>query len=523
MDTKQRTILRDLGTTVVVAVLLLGAAGCSSSKDSASHTGTTATTSDGSAASTTAVRTTAADLLPAADVPVAKVSGPITGGSPAVPFNSLPSDVAASTGYTEHEFFLSGTARSFRQQGSWGSDGKWTAVPDKKASYRTRMIVRRPADPAKFNGTVIVEWLNVSAGMDSDPDFGLAHDELLRDGYAYVGVSVQKVGVMGGGGLLPVPGFTPKALRQQNPGRYGSLHQPGDDYSYDIFAQAAEAVRHPAGLDPLGGLARKHVIGDGESQSAFRMVTFVDAIQPITHVFDGFLIHSRAGNGDELNKAEADKMPKVAFIRSDTSVPVFQFETETDLFVLGFYPARQADTDKVRTWEVAGTSHADASVLNYGLESGKVSAPDERFDIANSCGPINAGPQTYVLRAAIAALNAWVAKGTPPPAGPPIDVVRGVIQRDADGNVLGGVRSPAVDAPIATLSGEHNAKPGIFCQVFGSTTPYTPAHLAQLYPTHATYVAKVKAAATAAVKAGHLLRADATIIDGLAATAKIPS
>ncbi|HEY4376844.1 MAG TPA: alpha/beta hydrolase domain-containing protein, partial [Acidimicrobiales bacterium] len=254
-----------------------------------------------------------------------------------------------------------------------------------------------------------------------------------------------------------------------------------------------------------------------------RMVTFVDAIQPITHVFDGFLIHSRAGNGDELNHAEAGKMPKVAFIRSDTSVPVFQFETETDLFVLGFYPARQADTDKVRTWEVAGTSHADASVLDYGLESGKRSAPDERFDIANSCGPINAGPQAYVLRAAITALTDWVADGTPPPKGPLFDVQGGRLQRDADGNVLGGVRSPAVDAPIATLSGEHNAKAGIFCQVFGSTVPYTTAHLTQLYPTHAAYVAKVKASAASAVKAGHLLPADATIIDRTAASAHVPS
>ena len=49
---------------------------------------------------------------------------------------------------------LSGTAKSY------------TASPT-TADYTTRMLVRRPADPKKFNGTVIVEWNNVTAQHDS--------------------------------------------------------------------------------------------------------------------------------------------------------------------------------------------------------------------------------------------------------------------------------------------------------------------------------------------------------------------
>ena len=37
---------------------------------------------------------------------------------------------------------------------------------DGRFPYRTRMIVRRPADPADFNGTVVVEWQNVKAQFD---------------------------------------------------------------------------------------------------------------------------------------------------------------------------------------------------------------------------------------------------------------------------------------------------------------------------------------------------------------------
>ena len=51
-------------------------------------------------------------------------------------------------------------------------------MPDQTADYTNRAIVRRPADPAKFNGTVLVEWLNVSGGADLAVDFGYLSNEL---------------------------------------------------------------------------------------------------------------------------------------------------------------------------------------------------------------------------------------------------------------------------------------------------------------------------------------------------------
>ena len=70
------------------------------------------------------------------------------------------------------------------------------------APYATRIVVVRPTNPSKFNGTVVVEWLNVSAGADASPDWNAVHRELIRSGYAYVGVSAQKVGVEGGPSLI---------------------------------------------------------------------------------------------------------------------------------------------------------------------------------------------------------------------------------------------------------------------------------------------------------------------------------
>ena len=174
----------------------------------------------------------------------------------------------------------------------------WSVKTTTTAHYKTRMLVRHPTDPAKFNGTVLVEWLNVSGGVDADAEFSFGHVELLRSGFAYVGVSAQATGVVGGGFSLAPAGSQP--LVKWDPARYGSLQHPGDNYSYDIFTQAAEAVRHPGPVKPLGTLTPARLIADGESQSAFRLVTYVDAIAPTNKVFDGFFVHSRSGGAAEL-------------------------------------------------------------------------------------------------------------------------------------------------------------------------------------------------------------------------------
>ncbi len=152
------------------------------------------------------------------------------------------------------------------------SHGKWTATPAATAPYTTRIVVNRPIDAKKFNGTVVVEWFNVSAGYDGAPDWTAAHNQLIRDGYAWVGVSAQAVGL--------------NATKNADPDRYQALSHPGDSYSYDIFSQTGQAVRKSAGT-VLGGLKPKKVLGDGESQSAFRLTTYVNAIHPLVNVYDG--------------------------------------------------------------------------------------------------------------------------------------------------------------------------------------------------------------------------------------------
>jgi hypothetical protein len=500
----------------VFVIGALAATGCSSSHKSSSTTATSKPTA----------ATSKPTPAPKSPVAVPTVTGPITGGSPDLPVNAMPRDLATKYGYSESEYFFSGTATAYAANGTLGQDGKWSVKPSTTAPYKSRIVVRTPADPTKFNGTVVVEWLNETAGRDSDPDFGFAHLELLRDGFAYVAVSAQALGITGEGGFkLPIPGYNPVPLRVQNPTRYGTLEHPGDDYSYDIFSQAAQALWRPKGPNPLGTLHPQRLIATGESQSASRMVTYVNGIAPTAKLYDGYMIHSRGNNGSKINSAAAGESPGVALIRTDFDRPVFTIETETDLFGLGFFSARQPDSRFLHTWEMAGTAHADQSTLDYGIESGHVWSPGEKApSFTGLCGRINDGPQTYVIRAAFAALQAWTAHGTQPAAAPPFVVTGGsAIARDARGNALGGIRTPAVDVPISALDGTFKAKTSIICSLFGSVTPFDVATLTQLYPTHDVYVNKVKAAAADAVAKTFLLPADAATIVAQATAAPIPS
>src|ERR1700683_1452317 len=143
----------------------------------------------------------------------------------------------SDVGYTQAEYSLSGRARAFER----------TTVgpaPREEAAFDTRVVVIRPAEDSSFNGTVWIEWLNVSGGLDAAPGWIFTHTELVRRGAAWVGVSAQRIGVEGGDGLL---GVRSPGLVGTDPERYGSLHHPGDRFSYDIFSQASVAARRATG------------------------------------------------------------------------------------------------------------------------------------------------------------------------------------------------------------------------------------------------------------------------------------
>jgi hypothetical protein len=442
--------------------------------------------------------------------PSADLSEELTGGNGVFLGSARTAIDLDAAGWVEHEHVAAGVATSYETDGELPADGRFVLQPSETAAYRTRIVVRRPREAADFNGTVVVEWLNVSGGLDANPDFTFLAPELVRRGVAWVGVSAQRIGVEGGDALVSVGaaggGVVGKGLKALDPERYGSLEHPGDAFSYDIFTQVARALRADASR-ALGDLDVERLIGVGESQSAFALTTYVNGVQPLAEQLDGFLIHSRGqgamplgGRGAGVDLAASIGRPPV-IIRTDQDVPVLVLETETDvLSVFGYYRARQPDSEQLRLWEIAGTAHADSTLLGPFAET-------------LDCGvSINDGPQRFAVRAALRALDTWITTGEPPPEAPRLEVDERdgtpSIRRDVDGNALGGIRFPQVDVPTATLSGDPGPKGGVICLLLGSTVPFTDERLATLYSSRSRYLDAYERATDAAIASRFALAED---------------
>jgi Alpha/beta hydrolase domain len=363
---------------------------------------------------------------------------------------------------------------------------------------------------------------------DLDIDWFQIHDHLTANGYAWVGVTPQRVGV--------------GALQVWNEKRYGTLDvtdggaTTNDDLSYDIFAAAATAIRHPGPVNIMGGLRVERILATGHSQSAGRLATYVNSVHPLAPRFDAVILH---GGG--------------AGVRTDLTIPVWKLLAETDV-ILSQAAIRQPDTKMFRTWEVAGDSHVDVQFVSYSRQlsqrDGNPVAPGFTPGLGGRGGspaqPASAAPAVsappaatarpgeiprgncerpsysripfhYVMAAAVDHLVTWVKTGTPPPSAPPIEVTSpgppATIVRDERGNARGGIRLSQHEVATGVNTGQ-NSGPG-FCRLNGSYEPFDAATLTSLYPTHDAYVAAVRAATDRNLKAGYILKtaAEATMTE----------
>jgi hypothetical protein len=414
------------------------------------------------------------------------------------PFNSCAGDIE-EIGGVEDEFIFEGTAAQFQPRRGgreYSFDGKWEIEAKSEAPYRTRMIVWRPADPTAFNGTVLVLWNNVSSGVDVCGTLPRT-PPLVADGFAVVGVSVQEAGVRGPVMVSPaeMPGISipppPPALKAHDPARYGDLDHPGDGYSYDIFTQAAELLRSgdSDGIDPLDGLQGRRLVAMGASQSANRLATYLNAIEPVSKSFDGYLLVVYAGVGCHLDASRVPNPPESPYdiahllpwrshvLRSDFEVPVLVVNSETEAGQC--YPNSNPDTEYMRWWEFAGAAHSGVADLEeIGIMMG-----------LGGCS-VSFAP---AWRGAIHTMQRWLDGEVPrqqPRLVPSGDVP--TFDRDEHGNAVGGIRLPDLEAPLGTHIGQ-SASEGLL-NMFGSSTPFSPEKVRTLYPSRDVWFDRYKTA-----------------------------
>jgi hypothetical protein len=426
--------------------------------------------------------------------PPAQVTGPVPAAAHGDPGRNSQLNpnaiVVEGINYIEEEFFIEGTANRYTT-----TELQTGEITDSGHAYKTRFIVRRPADASHFNGTLIVEWNNVTASRDLDIDWWQSGAHLMREGYAFIAVSAQRVGV--------------NHLREWSALRYGDLDVThagmvtDDALSYDIFSAVAKAVTREgetlqAGApDVLSGLRPSMIIATGHSQSASRLGIYINNIHGLDPVYDGFMVHGGGGR-----------------IRDDQLVKVFRVMAETDMVSRAATP--QPDSNHFRHWEVAGTSHVDVPfelefAMMSALEEGRqLTDPQPRSPVCDR-PTYSHVPFRHVMNAAFEHLRLWIAEDIPPPRAPAMLLAQATapvsFARDSYGNVLGGIRLAEHAVPTATNTGVNSGES--FCRLYGSHEPFATDMLKILYPTRQSYVDAVRQVVEQNVADGFLLPADA--------------
>jgi hypothetical protein len=417
-------------------------------------------------------------------VPNPIVTGPIQQGIRGGAYNR--SRFPLTNGFVEQEFFFQGVAPA--------ADG--TTAP-----YKSRILVRRPTDPKQFNGSVVLDWDNVTVPDDTDVGWLPMHTTIMKRGFVYVAVAAQRLSIEA----------SPIALKQYDPVRYGSLSHPGDDYSFDIFSQAAEAVLERNGDGSgvvLGDLVDKVTrrIAIGASQSGGRLKTYINDFAEKSGVFEGFMPEISGPDG----------------VRRDL-VPVLWLNSQNE----GDAETVEPDSDLFRFWEMAGSAHAPHDYSQYQNSgyvyhetNGVVDIYDR--DEGSAWGyqykpgdcQLNVYEPGYEYSAALVAIDDWVRTGDAPPIDPAtrFDRSGGTLHYDELTNIVGGIRSPIIDVPIAKYFAGSPPTGGSPCAeatgglaLVGGTEMMSAAELAAKYPTSAAYVAAFKDQIQANLKRGWLL------------------
>lgn len=458
------------------------------------------------------------------EVAVPSVTGPVPVTSESRPFIDRlgpPRIAAQKAGYTELEYFVSGTANVY----TWS--GTEPVVRTADAPYTTRILVRAPSKPNKFSGRVWVEILNPTLAMDLDRMWQLHYSQIINDGDAWVGITAKPIAI--------------DALKRFDPVRYGALSmanplppeqqtcgllpgQPGYNANtsrlnengliWDMMSQIGALMKSSGSSNPLPKRAEL-VFGEGWSQSGGYANRYLSTFGPLAQfegksVYDGWLVGGPTGP-TAINQCEnvsnaADPRQQ---IRASDGVPVITYRTESDSW---FFPYRRADsdspTDRYRLYEIGGVSHDTASIYeNWAPDADVIKAGVTPVTTAvcnfRPPGVPSDFPYEYFFNAGAVNLKRWQAGVTPPP-GLRYVYVGNVIQRDQFSNALGGVRSPYVDVPIAS----YGLPPGGACPYIGTKTPFTKAQLSALYRNHGQYVSKVGAGVRTLVKDRYLLQSD---------------
>jgi len=433
----------------------------------------------------------------------------------------------AAAGYAESELLVSGVANVY----DWTAGASSTQLQVRAADvpYTTRILLRRPTDPRKFSGLVVVELLDAGDLYDRAPLWGLSWQQFLRHGDAWVGVTVSPAAMA--------------ALRRFDAVRYGPLsfnwRRPGDCHAattdpranppdtesglaFDTVAQVGALLRSASKENPLLDLNPRTVIAAGYGLAGAYVTTYANALHAAlrlgdaTPIYDGYLAAAGA-QPVPISQCAAPLPPddpRRGVLPRD--VPFVTVTTESDF---NLAPAlRRADSDApgdiFRLYEIPGAAH------NGPFPAGLPAAADLQIagvasPAADLCAdPPGDFPAGLAFDAVWQQYADWFAGGRPLPSLPRIETLAdGGPRHDENGNASGGWRLPQLEVPLAVFAGrstphEPGERAARVCALAGSSKPFDRAKLKSLYRNRAEYLRRFRAAVGRAVEQGLLTAAD---------------
>jgi len=337
----------------------------------------------------TVLLVTVALLLPApssAATRLPDVRGPLPVSAGSYPFGAAdhtrtPEDLRAA-GYVEDEFLVAGTANVY----DWPAPGP-AVVRTSGAAYVTRVLVRRPADRARFSGNVVVEMLNPSNLFDLNLAWAISARQMTRNGDAWVGITAKPVSIA--------------TLKTFDPARYTTLAManplptsdprncdtlPSDSARttenglvWDMYTQVGAWLRSRSPTNPLlygvggGSQPVQHLYAWGYSQTGSFLYTYVNAVNPLVvkddgrSMFDAYVVAMSSAPSPINQCAAAIPAGDPRRVMRNVGVPVVRVMSQSDY--LSGIAARRPDSDTApdlyRNYEIAGAAHATPDELNF--------------------------------------------------------------------------------------------------------------------------------------------------------------
>ena len=395
---------------------------------------------------------------PAANLPASPtavtlptMSAEITGPGPI--FDSTPSLPAgqdlARFRYEAREYFVSGTANG--------------------QPYTSRIVVRKPADNARFSGLVLVEAMHGSGAAHM---FEFTSTYTMSSGHAAVEILTT----------------SPMQFVELNEARYKPL-QIANGQANDILAQVGALIR--AGT-PLGGTPARRLVLAGTSQTAGILINYLPAhmvyrTPQMQRIYDGFMPTS---NGSTIQ---------------DIDVPIVHLPTMHEVSAANI--TRRQDSDEpgkqYRLYEFSGIAHVDTR-------------DSVRFEPNPCAQPVSQFPLQAYYAVGLHHLLQWVDKGVAPPRADRIWLDRNEhndgspMALDEHGNPRGGIRNPYVDVPTAKYVIRPPAASPLppnppawiaargpqaatqMCNLGSAQIAFTPQRLKELYKNKKNYVSLVE-------------------------------